>query len=89
MDYELFHQLIFSNPKQAEGFGRKLAVYILNAFILEFKSIELIIKSKPSEWLNMEGSTQPNISSFLKLITKSINYLVQRTLDPMMIAEDQ
>ena len=55
MDYELFHQLIFSNPKQAEGFGRKLAVYILNAFILEFKSIELIINSKPLEWSNNGG----------------------------------
>ena len=55
MDYGLLHQLIFSNPKQADGFWRKLTVYILNAFILEFKSIELIINSKPSEWLNNGG----------------------------------
>ena len=52
MDYELLYQLIFSHPDQTNGFGRKLAVCVLNAFIRDFKSIELIIKSKPPEWSN-------------------------------------
>ena len=52
MDYELFYQLIFSHSDQTDGFGRKLAVCVLNAFIRDFKSIELIIESKPPEWSN-------------------------------------
>ena len=37
MDYRLVYQPIFSNPEQTDGFERKLAVCILNAFIREFK----------------------------------------------------
>ena len=37
MDYELLYQLIFSHPNQTDGFGRKLAVCVLNAFIRDFK----------------------------------------------------
>ena len=58
MDYGLLHQLIFSNPKQTNGFGRKLAVCILNVFILEFKLVELIIENKPLEWSN-DGGVYP------------------------------
>ena len=49
MDYGLLYQLIFSNPKQNNGFGRKLVLCILNVFILEFKFVELIIESKHPE----------------------------------------
>ena len=49
MDYRLFYQLIFSHPDQTDGFGRKLAICVLNAFIRDFKSVELIIKSKSPE----------------------------------------
>ena len=55
MDYGLLPQLILSNPEQTNGFGRKLAICILNAFILEFKSVELIIESKPPESSNDGG----------------------------------
>ena len=55
MDYGLFYQLIFSHPDQTDGFGRKLAVYVLNAFIRDFKSIELIIESKSPKWLHDGG----------------------------------
>ena len=37
MNYGLLYQLIFSNPEQTDGFGRKLVVCILNVFIREFK----------------------------------------------------
>ena len=47
MDYRVLYQLIFSNPDQTDGFGRKLAVCVLNVFIRDFKSVELIIESKP------------------------------------------
>ena len=52
MDYRLLYQLIFSHPNQTDGFGRKLAVCVLNDFIRDFKSVELIIESKPPEWSN-------------------------------------
>ena len=55
MDYGVLYQLIFSHLDQTGGFGRKLAICILNAFIRDFKSIELIIESKPSEWSNDRG----------------------------------
>ena len=55
MDYGVLYQLIFSNPDQTDGFGRKLAVCVLNDFIRDFKSVELIIESKPPEWSN-DGS---------------------------------
>ena len=55
MDYELLYQLIFSHPDQIDGFGRKLAICELNAFIRNFKLVELIIESKPLEWSNDEG----------------------------------
>ena len=58
MDYELLYQIIFSNLEQTNGFGRKLAVCVLNAFILEFKPVELIIESKPPEQLN-DGGVYP------------------------------
>ena len=48
MDYGVLYQLIFSHPNQTDEFGRKLAVCVLNAFIKDFKSVELIIESKPS-----------------------------------------
>ena len=37
MDYGLLYQLIFFHPDQIDGFGRKLEVYVLNAFIRDFK----------------------------------------------------
>ena len=55
MDYGLLYQLIFSHLDQIDGFGRKLVVYVLNAFIRDFKSVELIIKSKPPKWSNDGG----------------------------------
>ena len=58
MDYGLLYQLIFFHPNQTDGFGRKLAVCVLNAFILDFKSVELIIESKPPEWSN-DGGVYP------------------------------
>ena len=58
MDYGLLYQLIFSHPDQTNGFERKLAVYVLNAFIRDFKSVELIIKSTHLEWLN-DGGVYP------------------------------
>ena len=58
MDYGLFHQPIFSNLEQIDGFGRKLAVHILNSFILKFKYVELIIESKPPKCLN-DGGVYP------------------------------
>ena len=45
----------FSQPDQTDGFGRKLAVCVLNAFICDFKYVELIIESKPPEWSNDGG----------------------------------
>ena len=56
MNYGLLYQLIFSNLKQTDGFGRKSAVCILNVFIREFKLVELIIESKPPKWSNDEGA---------------------------------
>ena len=58
MDYELLYQLIFSHPNQNDGFGIKLAVCVLNAFIWDFKSVELIIESKSPEWSN-DGGVYP------------------------------
>ena len=58
MDYGVVHQLIFSNLEQTYGFGRKLIVCILNSFIQGFKSIELIIESKPPKWSN-DGGVYP------------------------------
>ena len=58
MDYGLLYQLIFSNLKQTDGFGRKSAVCILNVFIREFKLVELIIESKPPKWSN-DGGVYP------------------------------
>ena len=58
MDYGLLYQLIFSHPDQTDEFGRKLVVCVLNAFIRDFKSVELIIKSKPPEWSN-DGGVYP------------------------------
>ena len=55
IDYELHYQLIFSHPNQTNGFGRKLAICVLNAFIRNFKLVELIIESKPPEWSNDGG----------------------------------
>ena len=55
MDYGLLYQLIFSHLDQTDGFGRKLAICVLNAFIRNFKLVELIIESKPLEWSNDEG----------------------------------
>ena len=55
MDYGLLYQLIFSHPDQTDGFGRKLAICVLNAFIRNFKLVELISESKPLEWSNDEG----------------------------------
>ena len=49
MDYGVFYKLIFSLPNQTNEFGRKLEVCVLNAFIRDFKSVELIIESKPPE----------------------------------------
>ena len=37
MDYGLLYQLIFSHLDQTDGFERKLAICVLNAFIQEFK----------------------------------------------------
>ena len=58
MDYEVLYQLIFVHPDQIDGFGRKLAVCVLNVFIGDFKSVELIIKSTHLEWLN-DGGVYP------------------------------
>ena len=58
MDYGVLYQLIFSHPDQTDGFGRKLAVCVLNAFIRDFKLVELIIESKPPDWLN-DGGVYP------------------------------
>ena len=58
MDYGVLYQLIFSHPDQTDGFGRKLAVCVLNAFIRDFKAVELIIESKPPEWSN-DGGVYP------------------------------
>ena len=55
MNCGVLYQLIFSNPDQTDGFGRKLAVCVLNVFIRDFKSVELIIESKPPEWSNGGG----------------------------------
>ena len=66
MHYELLHQLIFSNLEQTDGFGRKLVVYILNAFTLEFKTIELIIESKLFKWSNDGGVYPAQHIIFLK-----------------------
>ena len=55
MDYVVLYQLIFFYPDQTDGFGRKLAICVLNAFIRNFKLVELIIESKPLEWSNDEG----------------------------------
>ena len=55
MNYGVLYQLIFSHPDQTDGFGRKLAVCVLNVFIRDFKSVELIIESKPLEWSNDGG----------------------------------
>ena len=56
IDYGLLYQLIFSHLDQTNGFGRKLVVCVLNAFIRDFKSVELIIESKPPKWSNDEGA---------------------------------
>ena len=58
MDYEVLYQLIFSHPDQTDGFGIKLAICVLNAFIRDFKLVELIIENKPSEWSN-DGGVYP------------------------------
>ena len=58
MDYGVLYQLIFSHPNQTDGFGRKLAVCVLNVFICDFKFVELIIESKPPKWLN-DGGVYP------------------------------
>nr|CAN70247.1 hypothetical protein VITISV_021083 [Vitis vinifera] len=58
MDYGVLYQLIFSHPDQTDKFGRKLAICVLNAFINDFKSVELIIESKPPEWSN-DGGVYP------------------------------
>ena len=58
MDYGLHYQLIFSHPNQTNGFGRKLVIYVLNVFIRDFKSVELITKSKPPESSN-DGGVYP------------------------------
>ena len=55
MDYRLLYQIIFSHPDQIDGFGRKLAICVLNVFFRNFKLVELIIKSKSLEWSNDEG----------------------------------
>ena len=55
MDYGVLYQLIFFHPNQTDGFGRKLAVYVLNVLIQDFKLVELIIESKPPEWSNDEN----------------------------------
>ena len=67
MNYGVLYQLIFSNPDQTIGFERKLAVYVLNVFIRDFKSVELIIKSKPSEWSNDGGVYHAQHLIFLKV----------------------
>ena len=64
MDYGVLYQLIFSHPNQTDGFGRKLAVCVLNVFICDFKFVELIIESKPPKWLN-DGGVYPAQHSIL------------------------
>ena len=58
MDYRLLYQLIFCHLNQTDGFERKLVICVLNAFIWDFKSVELIIESKPPEWSN-DGGVYP------------------------------
>ena len=58
MDYGVLYQLIFSHLDQTDKFRRKLAVCVLNAFINDFKSVELIIESKSPEWSN-DGGVYP------------------------------
>ena len=55
MDYGLFYQLIFSHPDQTDGFEKKLAIFVLNTFIKDFKSVELLIESKSPKWSNDRG----------------------------------
>ena len=55
MDYVVLYQLIFFYPDQTDGFGRKLAVCVSNAFIRNFKSVELIIERKSPKWSNNGG----------------------------------
>ena len=66
MDYGVFYQLIFSFPDQTNEFGRKLVVCVLNVFIRDFKSVELIIESKPLEWSNDGGVYHVQHLIFLK-----------------------
>ena len=49
MDYGLVYQMIFSNPEQTYNFGRKIARCVLNSFVQTYKSIELLVESKPPE----------------------------------------
>ena len=49
MDYGLVYQMIFTSPKQTDIFGRKLATCILNAFIQEYKFVELLNERIPLE----------------------------------------
>ena len=55
MDYGVLYQLIFSHPDQTDGFEKKLAIFVLNTFIKDFKSVELLIESKSPKWSNDRG----------------------------------
>ena len=70
LDYEIIHRLIFSNIEQIGRFGRKLAICVLNPFILGFKLVELIIKSKPLEWSNDEEVYLAQHLIFLKVCSR-------------------
>ena len=70
LDYEIIHRLIFSNIEQTGRFGRKLAICVLNPFILGFKLVELIIKSKPPEWSNDEEVYLAQHLIFLKVCSR-------------------
>ena len=46
MDYGVLYQLIFSHPDQTDGFGRKLTICVLNAFIRDFNNIMTLWEHK-------------------------------------------
>ena len=84
MDYGLLYQLIFSHPDQTNGFGRKLAVYVLNVLIQDFKLVELIIESKPPEWSNDENFYLAQHLILLKSNHRKHQLFGTETLSPIL-----
>lgn len=58
MDYGLVHQLVFSDPNQANNFGRRVALGLIQGFKMNKKFANTIIISKAPDWIS-DGSLLP------------------------------